>query len=216
MTRADRGSGNMGIPAPPDSGHRKLRRLAVPAETSWYRIQDTGHPSALHFAKGSDARWNDPRGAYGVLYVADRPETAFAETFGHGLMGGYPPAEDKFVGIEELSERHIHRIRTTRALTLGLLHGPGLPALNLDARLLSTLDYGHPRAWSRWIFEAPDAPDGIRYPSRTLPGQDNTALFDRCRDALTEENLGPLATWRSDTGNLDIWDILDAQGWGLV
>ena len=206
----------MGIPPPPIGGQSKLRYLVVPAGTLWYRIQAAAHPSALHFAKGADARWNDPRGDYGVLYLADSPETAFAETFGHGVMGSYPPATDKPIDAAELAERRLHRIAARRDLRLGLLHGAGLATLNLDARLLTTLDYGAPRAWSRWVFEAPEAPDGIRYPSRTLPGQDNTALFERCRDALSEEDLGPLLDWRSDTGEQDIWDILDAQGWGLV
>jgi hypothetical protein len=49
-----------------------------------------------------------------------------------------------------------------------------------------------------------------------FPGGENTALFDRCGDALAEADLGPLASWRSDAGDLDIADILDAQRWGLV
>jgi hypothetical protein len=57
---------------------------------------------------------------------------------------------------------------------------------------------------------------GFLYPSRTLPGADNAALFDRCRDALAEQDLGALDRWQSDTGNRDNFDILDDQGWGLV
>jgi len=148
--------------------------------------------------------------------VADHPETAFAETFGHALMKNLPPAADKFVTLVELQERHLYRVRSDRGLTLALFHGPGLPALNLDARLLTTLDYRTSQAWARWAFEAPVGPEGIRYTSRPLPGRDNTALFDRCRDALKEKDLGPLASWHSDTEDLDIFDILDAQGWGLV
>lgn len=49
---------------------------------------------------------------YGVLYVADAPETAFAETFGHDLPEVYAPAADKFVTLTELTERHLYRIRT--------------------------------------------------------------------------------------------------------
>jgi hypothetical protein len=52
-------------------------------------------------------------------------------------------------------------------------------------------------------------PDGIRYPSRPLPGRDNTALFDRCRRALTEGDRGPLDSWHSDTEGMDIFDILN-------
>jgi len=43
-----------------------------------------------------------------------------------------------------------------------------------------------------------------------------TALFDRCRDRLEEEDLGALAQWRCSATGQDILDILDAQGWGLV
>jgi len=204
------------IPAPPAGGHDKLRLLRVPAGQVWYRISHRRYGSALHFSKGPDARWNDPNGDYGVLYVADHPETAFAETFGHALMKNLPPAADKFVTLVELQERHLYRFRSDRGLTLALFHGPGLPALNLDARLLTTLDNPLSQGWARWAFEAPAAPDGIRYPSRPLPGRDNTALLDRCRDALKEEDLGPLASWHSDTEDLDIFDILDTQGWGLV
>jgi hypothetical protein len=32
-------------------------------------------------------------------------------------------------------------------------------------------------------------------------------LFDRCRHALTEEDLGPLDSWHSDTEDLGIFDI---------
>lgn len=206
----------MTLPAPPAGGHDKLRVLRVPAGQVWYRISDRRHGSAMHFSKGPDARWNDPNGDYGVLYVADRPETAFAETFGHALMKNLPPAADKFVTLVELQERHLYRVRSERELILALFHGPGLPALNLDARLLTTLDYQISQAWARWAFEAPAAPNGIRYPSRPLPGRDNTALFDLCRDVLKEEDLGPLASWHSDTEDLDIFDILDTQGWGLV
>ena len=190
--------------------------LRVPAGQVWYRISHRRYASALHFSKGPDARWNHPQGDYGGLYLADRPETAFAETFGHGLVQSLPAAADKFVTSLELQERHLHRFRSERDLTLALFHGPGLPDLNPDARLLTTLDYHLFQAWARWAFEAPGALDGRRYPSRPLPGEDNTALFDRCRNALAEEDLEPLDSWYSDTDNLDTFDILDAQGWGLV
>jgi hypothetical protein len=131
-------------------------------------------------------------------------------------MQSLSPAADKFVTLIELQELHLYGIRSERALTLALFYGPGLPAPNLDTRLLTTLDYDLSQAWARWAFEAPGAPDGIRYPSRPLPGRDNTALFDRCRDALTVEDLGPLESWHSDTEDLDIAEILGAQGWGLV
>lgn len=207
----------MTIPPPPAGGHHKLRLQRVASGNAWYRVSHRRYGSALHFSKGPHARWNDLHGDYGVLYLADRPETAFAETFGHGLMKSLPPAADKFITLMELQERHLYRIRSVRDLTIALFHGPGIPALNLDARLLTTLNYQCSQAWARWTFDAPAAPDGLRYSSRALPGEGiNTALFDRCRDALTEEDLGALDIWHSDTEDLDIFDILDTQGWGLV
>jgi RES domain-containing protein len=205
----------MALPEPPVGSHAKLRLCAVPAGRVWFRITHRRHATALHFSTAALARWNDPRGEYGVLYVADAPATAFAETFGHNLMDRYPPAVDKFVGMDELDERCLYRLHSERDLLLAQLSGSGLVALNLDAQLLTVVDYAMPQAWSRWVFEAPDAPDGILYPSRALPGATNLALFSRCAEALVEQSLGSLWTWRSDTG-ADVIEILDEQGWGLV
>lgn len=151
----------MELPAPPAGGQAKLRLLNVPAAQAWYRINRCHHRTAVHFSIGSQARWNDPQEAYGVLYVADAPETAFAETFGHSLMDSYPPASDKFVSRLELQERCLYRINSLRELTLAQLSGSGLAALNLDARLLAATDYSVPQSWSRWIFEAAAMVDGI-------------------------------------------------------
>ncbi|WP_058558081.1 RES family NAD+ phosphorylase [Thiohalocapsa sp. ML1] len=206
----------MSLPLPPRGGHGKLRVVSVPAGQAWYRIVHARYASALHFSSGPAGRWNDAQADFGVLYVADAPGTAFAETFGHGLSGQLEPAADKFVTVQELSERRLYRITATRALQLALFLGPGLAALNLDGHLLTTLDYRAPQAWSRWVHGAPAALDGIRYASRTLPGQENAALFERCGTALQEQALGTLADWRSEGGELEMLEILDAQGWGLI
>lgn len=206
----------MCVPLPPIGGHEKLRLITIPAGQVWYRINHRRHGTALHFSRGAHARWNDPRAAFGVLYVADAPGTAFAETFGHNLMDTYPPAADKFVSIAELEERCLYRITSRRELVLAQFSGSGLAALNLDARLLTTVDYAVPQAWSRWVCEAPARLDGILYPSRALGGVVNLALFERSRAVLVEEDLGSLWIWRSDDGDSDILDILDEQGWGLV
>jgi len=205
----------MAFPTSPIGGHTKLRVVTLAAGQVWHRITPCRHMTALHFSTGSQARWNDPRQDFGVLYLADTPATAFAETFGHNLMERYAPASDKFVGIGELQERCLYYIHSERELVLAQLTGSGLAALNLDARLLAVVDYTAPQSWSRWIFEAPVALDGIQYPSRALPGATNVALFSRSADALVEQSQGPLWSWQSDTGD-GVMDILDAQGWGLV
>jgi len=202
--------------AAPSGGHAKLKRLLVPAGTVWYRITHRHYGSALHFGKGPDARWNDPEGHYGVLYVADSVEAAFAETFGHDVPQRYSPLADKFLDTVELEERELYRIEVRRDLTLGLLHGAGLAALNLDAALLATRDYAVSQRWSRWVYEAPGELDGLRYPSRLLPDSSNTALFERSHAAIQEQVLGPLLHWRRPGGGRDIFDIVDEQGWGLL
>jgi hypothetical protein len=102
------------IGSPPTGGHSKLRILRVPTGAVWYRIVHRCHDTALHFGKGPDARWNDPQDVFGVLYVADSVEAAFAETFGHDVPTRYPPLVDKFLDILELEERLLYRIETTR------------------------------------------------------------------------------------------------------
>jgi hypothetical protein len=120
----------------PSGGHAKLKRLHVPAGTAWYRITHRRHGSALYFGRGPDACWSDPEGHYGVLYVADSVEVAFAETFGHDVPQRYSPLADKFLDTLELEERELYCIETTRDFTLGLFQGAGLAALNLDTALL--------------------------------------------------------------------------------
>ena len=197
-------------------GYAKLKRLHVPAGTAWYRITHRRHGGALHFGRGPDARWNDPERQYGVLYVADSVEAAFAETFGHDVPQRYSPLADKFLDTLELEERELYRIETTRDFTLGLFQGAGLAALNLDAGLLATRDYELPQSWSRWVYEAPDDLDGLHYPSRLLPDRENTALFERACPWVRESVLGSLLHWRSEGGRRDIFDIIDEQGWGLL
>jgi hypothetical protein len=46
--------------------------------------------------------------------------------------------------------------------------------------------------------------------------QDAVRLVTEQGYKQTVEDLGPLDSWHSDTEDLGIFDILDAQGWGLV
>lgn len=87
----------MNVGPPPVDGHGKLKSRRLAAGTIWYRIGHRRYGTALHFSTGAAARWNDPLDRYGVLYLADAPATAFAETFGHDVSEQYPPATDKFV-----------------------------------------------------------------------------------------------------------------------
>ena len=195
---------------------QRLKVVTVAAGTVWHRITHRRHGGSLHFGTGPDARWNAPDGRYGVLYLADSVDSAFAETFGHDLPRTHPPLGDKFVDTLELEERALFQVECQQPLKIGLFHGAGLAALNLDLGLLATLDYAIPQQWSRWVHGAPERVDGIAYPSRALPDHVNTALFDRCRQHLAEHDLGPLRRWRCPHTGRTIFDILDEQGWGML
>jgi hypothetical protein len=191
-----------------------LDTASAPAKVRFFLTPDRDLDAVTGATPIAALRAGDP--ALGALVARKARQFGIAETFGHDVSEHYPPATDKFVTVTELTERHLYRIKTNAALRVGLLQGAGLAALNLDVRLLATVDYALPQRWSRWVYDAPAALDGILYPSRLLPDHENTALFNRCRDRLEEEDLGTLAQWRCSETGQDILDILDARGWGLV
>ena len=207
----------MQLPWPPEGYPIPLRLTTVPAGTAWLRIQHCRHGSALFWGRDEPGRWNAPNGQFGVLYASDSVEAAFAETFGRDLMATHAPAALKFISGKELKERCLARLWVERELQLIDLTGPALQALNLDARLLHTCDeLENCQHWSLWLHDAPEQPDGILYPSRLFPSSRNVAVFERCRTAWQEEQLGDLLSWPDSNGQPAVHQILDNQGWGLV
>ena len=193
----------MRLPLPPTQQAQGLRLLRIAAGSQWIRIHRCHHPSALHWGRHGQGRWNAPDAAFGVLYVAGDLETAFAETFGHQVMASHLPAAVKFLSRQELEERCISMLTARRDLQVLDLRGAALARLNLDAQLLSTCD-------------AAEQPDGLLYPSRLLPRGTNLALYERCADAWQEERLGDLMHWPVTSPEPAVLEILDAHGWGLV
>ena len=207
----------MSLPLPPKQQARDLRLQTIAAGSQWLRIHRCRHATALHWGRHDQGRWNAADGSFGVLYVADSLEKAFAETYGHQVMDSQLPAAVKFLTREELEERCITRLTTDRDLQVLDLRGPALARQNLDARLLTTRQLLPVcQAWSRWWHGAAQQPDGLLYPSRLLPCGTNLALYERCADAWQEEPLGNLMHWAPAKGEPAVLEILDAHGWGLV
>jgi RES domain-containing protein len=204
------------LPLPPQGYPPSLRLRSIPAGSQWLRIHRCHHASGLYWGRNEPGRWNDPDGSFGVLYAADGLETAFAETFGREVMVEYAPAAVKFLTVRELQERCVARLTACRDLHVVDLSGPALPALNLDAQILTTRDISACQRWSRWWHGAPEKPDGLLYPSRLLPSGINLALFDRCSAHWQEEPLGDLLSWQEASGEPAVVAILDSHGWGLV
>lgn len=200
----------MSLPLPPKQQARGLHLCAIAAGSQWFRIHQCRHATALHWGRHDQGRWNAADGGFGVLYLANTLEIAFAETYGHRVMDSHLPAGLKFLSRLELEERCISRITATRDLQVLDLRGPALTRLNLDARLPVS------QAWSRWWHDAVERPDGLLYPSRLLPRGTNLALYEHCRDAWEEELLGDLMHWPAASAEPAVLEILDTHGWGLV
>lgn len=202
------------IPSPPQEyGRLSPAVRTVAPGTVLYRINHGAFNSSLHFGSTGYSRWDDPKRHYGVLYVADSVDGAFAETYGHGI--NQIPLDQRVLSEASLASRKLFAIRVTAPVEVAEFHGAGLPRLGLDGQITTITDYSKPQAWSRWIFDDEKGFAGLAYHARHLPTSVGFAFFDRARMHLKEEDLGPLSQWKGADG-CDIYEIMDAQGWGLI
>lgn len=159
----------------------RLPLTRVRRGTRWLRI----HPhtkSALWFGPRAGEppvnRFDDPEGRFRVCYLGATIDVCFAETFLRN-----PPV--RILALEDLDHRAVATIETARDLRLVALHGPGLARLGVTAELASGADYPASQAWSRTVWEHPDAPDGIVYRSRHDDSALCVAIYHRAKAALT-------------------------------
>lgn len=147
----------------------------------------------LYFGKGSQHRYDDPAGGYGVLYLALGLPTALMESVFHKHRW-HTGAERKLT-LSEVQSRMVRVIKVLGDVTLCDLasEGAAARAFGLNATQLSVRRYTGTRALSAQIAvlnSATGAPfDGILYPSHNNPGARCIALFDRAaaRVAVTED-----------------------------
>ena len=123
-------------------------------------------------------RFDDPAARFRVCYLGTTIDVCFAETFLRN-----PPV--RILALEDLAARSVAVAETTRDLRLAALHGPGLARLGVTAELASGADYAVSQAWSRALWEHPDAPDGIMYRSRHDDSALCVAIYHRAKAALT-------------------------------
>jgi hypothetical protein len=156
----------------------------------------------IHFDRSSLGRWNSPDAAYGVLYTADSPRGAFAETFlrspGRRLIDPGLQARKAYA-----------RLEVVRPLTLIHLDGPGLAILGATAEVThGGPPYDIPQSWSKALRSHPVKADGVAYSSRHDPRELCLALFDDnlpiVREIDRETDLG--CDW--------FWDLADVYQLG--
>jgi len=148
--------------------------LELPARIPLVRVHRLEH-HPLFFSPGDGkapvGRFDSPSGAFGVLYLAQALEGAFAETVLRN-------PQRRFVDLTEITARATSVLGLSRTVHLVEMRGPGLQALGTD-NAISTGPYGPCGAWANTLNGHPDKADGIVYPSRHDPDQLCVALFSR-------------------------------------
>ena len=200
----------MTLPSPSDAYEERLTEFIWPDDQALYRFNPAGYESSLYFGKNSEFRFDDPGRSYGVLYAGNCVPVAFAESYGHDV-NDIPP-DMRILDVDDLRQRHVFKLETNRALKLADLSGPALPVLSMDATIFTIPDYDLPQRWSAWIHGLSAKYDGIYFQSCKLSTEYNIALFERCSAALSDVDLGQALDW-IDADGIDIFDILESQGW---
>jgi len=145
--------------------------------------------------KPATGRFDSPSGAFGVLYLAQSLEGAFAETVLRN-------PQRRLVNLAEIIGRASSVLGLSRAVRLADMRGPGLQALGTD-NAISTGPYGPCGVWADALHAHSDKADGIAYSSRHDPEQLCIALFSR--PDITFDILSgptPLADLLVDVANL--------------
>jgi hypothetical protein len=203
------GHGPTGSSPPPPSWLKtsSLPILELPKATSVVRIHRTEY-DPVFFSPGSGnapiGRFDSPSGDFGVLYLAQALEGAFAETILRN-------PQRRLVDLSEITARAASVLGFSRAIRLVKMFGAGLQFVGAD-NAVSTGPYGSSGAWADALFAHPDAPDGIAYSSRHDSEQLCIALFSRS-DIQLELLSGP--TPLSDVLP-DVASILRRYGKGIA
>lgn len=139
----------------------------------------TRHPDTEpYWGKAKRYRFDDPLEKFGITYVTEELEVAFAETIIHEVAD----FEDGrwIVPFDQIDRRWIMRYtRPQVQLTLLDLTGIGLKRLGLNNDVCSLGDYGFTQELSRAIHDQVPEADGIYYVSRQLNTSFAAALFER-------------------------------------
>jgi hypothetical protein len=189
------GSWGEGPPGPPPRPPKDLHARELPidvvrAGTILSCIHRTRF-GAIFFGPAQGAapggRWDAPAGEFRVYYLAEEPQTAFAETFLR--MSG-----DTILDPADLAARSLAEVIVMRDLRLAALSGRGLARMGATAAVCSG-PYAASQEWAAALHEHPARPDGIRYRAHDDDGF-SLAVFDRAADAVDESGTRPLSGFR--------------------
>jgi len=159
----------------PDLDELHYRPLPIITQRldDWWRVSAARYRTVVHFGKGRVYRFDDPLGDFGVLYAGGDYLTCVAESvLRDELRTGARP-----LYLSDLEERVIARLAGTDPVRLvDLTEAIGI---GLDNQITTIPDYSITQAWSRALYDHPEAPDGLYYTSRNYPKGQAIAVFDR-------------------------------------
>jgi hypothetical protein len=181
----------------------QLPTVEIPAGRELFRMYDLRF-EPVFYDRSSEGRLNAPDATYGVLYCAERPDGAFAETF-------LRRASRNQLALDVIAQRGMVTLVASAPLRLATLHGPGLARMGATAEIAhGGKPYEAPQAWSRAIHGHPDQVDGIAYHARHDDQELCYAIFDRAGNRLAESS-------RETNLNQDwFFGIADRYGVGLA
>jgi hypothetical protein len=164
------GTVDMALTDPPAALKSQHLPLAT-AEGTLFRISHQKFSDPIYWSRRGLYRFDSPTAKYGVLYTGRTFETALLEVFGDSWM------KSRMTALTFLKEFDVCEIALGRRLKVVNLSGKRLNPLGIDANIFASLAYDSTQRWSAAFMDHPDAPHGIRYPSRKNERLHNFALF---------------------------------------
>ena len=182
----------------PDKPPADLQKRPLPLTnfqgTLWRSHATIYHP--IYFGRNRKHRWDASDDSYGIFYVADSLEGAFAEGYfpDPAMINWIKVGSDFSVPVSGnyLDTHAISEISVTRPVRLVDLRGDGLMAIGADASLI-TGPHRVSQNWGSALFSHPDNPDGIVWRSRVTNNVVSYALHDRSKDAIRGNPDAPLS-----------------------
>ncbi len=148
---------DMALTDPPAALNSQRLPLAS-VEGTLFRISHRKFSDPIYWSRRGLYRFDSATAKYGVLYTGRTFETALLE-------------------VTFLKEFDVCEIALGHRLKVVNLSGKRLNPLGIDANIFASPAYDITQRCAAAFMEHPDAPDGIRYPSRKNERLHNFALF---------------------------------------
>ena len=188
---------------PEPDGLSDIKLPITEVKGPWYRVHEKAY-GPLYFGKSQRNRFDCPSGSFGVLYLSQKLEGAFIETFGH-------ETGNRFVQMSELETRAYSIVESSRPLRLVDLRGPGLARIGADGRLCAG-DRNLAGRWSSGFYNHADKPDGIYFRARHDLDEMCSAVFHRVEPLL---NVVETVGLSDDSILLRMVELLEHYDFGI-